>query len=98
MTNDSPTIRYERREVSAPGATLLDLLDERGITLAELAPRVGLTRTTVDCIVEGTEPISAATALQLEHALGVPVDFWLTRDAHYREHLARYAATKRTGA
>lgn len=83
---------FEPREVSAPGETLLDLLEERQITQAELATQLGLTPETSDGIMKGKEPISPTTAVQLERVLGVPAEFWLAREARYRECLERKIA------
>lgn len=75
--------------VSAPGETLLETLDELGMSQAELARRIGRPKKTINEIVQGKAAITAETALQLERALGIPAKFWLTREAQYREALAR---------
>lgn len=86
------TTEYRPTTVSAPGETLLDLLDERGLTQAELARRLDRPIKTVNEIVKGKAAIVPETALQLEQALGVPAEFWLTREARYREWMARQEA------
>lgn len=80
---------YLPDEVSAPGATLLDLLTERGMSQAELAARTGRPVKTVNEIVKGKAAITPETAIQFERALGVPASFWNNREAQYRESLAR---------
>jgi addiction module HigA family antidote len=72
-----------------PGDTLADLLDERGITQAELAERMGRPLKTVNEIVKGKAAITPETAIQLETTLGTPAEFWLNREGRYREWLAR---------
>ena len=42
--------------------------------------------------MKGKAAIVPETALQLEQALGVPAEFWLTREARYREWIARREA------
>ena len=86
------TTEYRPNTVSAPGETLLDLLDERGLSQAELARRLDRPIKTVNEIVKGKAAIVPETALQLEQALGVPAEFWLTREARYREWIARREA------
>lgn len=81
--------QYVPDVVSAPGATLLDLLVERGMTQAELAARTGRPIKTVNEIVKGKAAITPETAIQLERVLGVPAAFWNNREAQYRESLAR---------
>lgn len=80
---------YEPTTVSPPGETLAELLDERGLTQAELATRLHRPAKTINEIIQGTAAITPETAIQLEQALGTPAAFWLTREAHYREYLAR---------
>lgn len=77
--------------LSPPGDTLADLLDEQAMTQAELAERTGLSRKTVNEIVRGKAPITAETALALEHVFGLPSSFWTTRESQYRDALARRA-------
>lgn len=75
--------------VSPPGDTILDLLEEKGWTQAELAIRTGFTRKHVNEIVSGKATLSPETALKLESTIGGSAQFWLTREAQYRERLAR---------
>lgn len=77
--------------VSPPGETLEELLEDRGMTQAELAERMGRPRKTINEIIQGKAAITAETALQLERVLGTPARFWLEREQHYREFLAREA-------
>lgn len=84
--------QYRPAAVSAPGITLSDLLEERGIRQAELATRMDVSPKFVNELVGGKVSITPTTALALELALDVPADFWLTRDALYQESLARATA------
>lgn len=83
--------QYVPDNVSSPGETLLEILDERGMSQAELAERTGRPKKTINEIIKGKAPITPATALQLERVLGTPASFWNTREQHYRESLARLA-------
>ena len=80
--------QYHPDVVSPPGETLLEVLEERGITQAELADRTGRPRKTINEIVKGKTAITPETALQLERVLGVPASFWNARETLYREFLA----------
>lgn len=80
---------YKPSEVSPPGETLRDLLDERGISQADLSARMGRPQKTISEIVNGKAAITTETALELELVLGVPAAFWLSREAQFRESLAR---------
>jgi addiction module HigA family antidote len=80
---------YAPTVVSPPGATLLDLLEERGMTHVDLARRLGRPKKTINEIIRGKTALTADTAMQLEQALGTPASFWIAREARYREYLAR---------
>ncbi|MEK6235072.1 MAG: helix-turn-helix domain-containing protein [Planctomycetales bacterium] len=73
----------------APGVTLKESLDEKGITQAELSTRTGLAEKTISQIINGVAPISHETAEKLELALGVPARFWNRRELTYREAITR---------
>jgi HTH-type transcriptional regulator/antitoxin HigA len=93
MTNTPLT--WEPIEVSPPGETLLELIEERGIAQSELARRMGRPLNAVNEIVLGTKEITEDTALELERVLGTPAQFWLARESRYREFLARQRDAER---
>ncbi|MDX6769900.1 MAG: helix-turn-helix domain-containing protein [Elusimicrobiota bacterium] len=86
---------YIPDSVSHPGATLLDALEERGMTQAELAHRTGRPLKVINEIVKGKSAITIETAIQLEQALGISAQFWTARESQYREFLARKDAAER---
>jgi HTH-type transcriptional regulator/antitoxin HigA len=75
-----------------PGEYLLEVLQEKGLTQSELARRMRRPLQPINEIVHGKNAITAETALQLEHALGVPAHIWTGLEAEYRLTLARNAA------
>jgi HTH-type transcriptional regulator/antitoxin HigA len=75
--------------VSPPGDTLLELLEEKGMSQAELARRTGRPKKTINEIIQGKAAITPETALQFERVLGTPASFWNQRERRYRESLAR---------
>jgi addiction module HigA family antidote len=83
---------YRPSSVSPPGDTLAALLEDKGLTQAELARRLDRPIKTINEIVKGKAAITPDTAVQLERALGAPADFWLARECAYREWLAREKA------
>ena len=80
---------YEPDVISPPGVTLLDLLDERGMSQADLALRTGRPLKTINEIVKGKAAIAPDTATQLERVFGVPASFWNNREVQYRKSVAR---------
>src|SRR5450631_4544904 len=89
IMTETQTNQYRPSTVTPPGATLADLIEERGIKQAELATRMGVTPKFINELVAGKAAITPATALAMERALDVPADFWLSREARYQESIAR---------
>ena len=73
----------------APGETLRETLEQKGISQSELCVRTGLAEKTVSQIINGIAPISHETAEKLELVTGVPASFWNRRELAYREHQVR---------
>ncbi len=77
--------------ISSPGETILDVLDERGWSQADLAARMDYTPKHINLLIKGKAGITEEAALKLERVLGSTAGFWLNREAQYREALARRA-------
>ena len=75
---------------SPPGDTIVDLIEERGWTQAELAERLGYSARHVSRLVQGKVALTEDAALRLEPVLGASAGFWLTREARYRERAVRF--------
>lgn len=74
---------------SPPGDTIVDLMEERGWTRVELATRLGFSAGYLNRLLKGNISITQDCALRLERVLGSTANFWLNREANYRERLAR---------
>jgi putative transcriptional regulator len=63
------------------GNRIKDVRSELGLTQAELAERVGVTRKTVNTVENGVFTPSTTLALKLAQSLGVTVEhlFWIER-------------------
>jgi len=75
--------------VTVPGETLLETLQEKGISQTEFAERCGIPTKTINEIVKGKTMITTKSALQFERVLGIPSNFWVSRERHYREYITR---------
>jgi HTH-type transcriptional regulator / antitoxin HigA len=71
-----------------PGETLLEELEAREMTQAELAERTGRPLKTINEIVKGKSAITPETALQFERVLGITATFWNNLERQYREKIA----------
>lgn len=80
---------------SPPGDTILDMLEDRGWTQLELAGRLDYTPKHVSQLMAGKVPLTEDAATRLGHVLGGSVSFWLTREAQYREQLAKLESNDR---
>lgn len=78
-----------------PGETVLEVLEELGMSQAELAERIGRPKKTVNEIVRGKAAITPETALQLERAFRIPASFWNNLQRNYEAALARLEERKR---
>lgn len=72
-----------------PGETLLETIEELGMSQAELAQRMGRPLQMISEIIQGKKAITAETALQLERATGVPANFWNSSQRNYEAARAR---------
>ncbi len=81
--------RFDPDYVVAPGVTLKESIDAKGISQTQLSQRTGLAEKTVSQIINGIAPITYDTAEKLELATGVPATFWNRRELWYREALSR---------
>jgi addiction module HigA family antidote len=66
-----------------PGLGLKDDLDELGLTVAEAAEGLGVTRQQLYNVIGGKSAITPEMALRLEKAIGSTADHWLRLQAAY---------------
>ena len=81
--------------VSPPGDTILDMMEERDWRQVELARRLGFSTKHLNQLIKGKASLTDDTALRLERVLGSTANFWLNREAKYRERLARLNVKER---
>lgn len=73
----------------SPGEVLTEVLEERGMSQAELGRRMARPLKTISEIARGKAAITPETAIQLERALGISAGTWLGLESRYREARAR---------
>ncbi len=73
--------------LSPPGDTIQEHIDFMGMSQAELAERMGRPKEKINDLIKGREPLTTATAFQLERVLGIPAGFWLNSEKSYRKEL-----------
>lgn len=70
-----------------PGATLLEWLDDAGMTQTELAQRLDRSEKFVSQLVHGKVPLSRQVAIDLEAVTGIPARMWNRLETNYRDTL-----------
>lgn len=75
--------------MTPPGATVLDLLHERGLHVRELAQAANKDAQSVSRLLFGIEPLTPDWAERLSKTLGATAAFWLRREELYRADLKR---------
>ncbi len=97
----SPTRKpgtYKAPIALPPGNTILELLEDSGMTQVELSRRLGRRATLLNEIIHGKRPISFATALALEKVFDLPASFWLKLERNYQMTKARLAEEEKLQA
>lgn len=86
------------RRPTHPGAILReDILPEAGLTQGELAERLGVSRRTINEIIQERRPVTTDMACRLAVAFGNSPEFWLNMQQAVdlyearEEHAAEYA-------
>jgi HTH-type transcriptional regulator/antitoxin HigA len=72
-----------------PGDTLRETLKAKGISQTLLAETMRRPIKTINEIIHAKARITEHTALELEHALGIPAHVWMALESNYRIALAR---------
>ncbi|ENY6497812.1 ImmA/IrrE family metallo-endopeptidase [Vibrio parahaemolyticus] len=70
--------------VSPPGETIVELLDESGLSIEELSKKIGLSSRKSQQLLDGDLTICDSLATKLETTFRVSSRFWLTRDSQYQ--------------
>ena len=79
---------------SHPGRLVADELEFLGLSVAEAAKGLGITRQQLYRIIRGESGVSPDVALRLEQAIGSTADTWLRMQASFDLAEARQTAPK----
>jgi HTH-type transcriptional regulator / antitoxin HigA len=74
--------------LSAPGGTILDLIEERGMSSNDLAGLLGYSVERTEKLISGRESITRDVAALLANRVGGSEKFWLSREVNYRNEVA----------
>lgn len=79
------TITFQPDWVSAPGTTIADILEEKGITVADFAGAMGIQLKVARELLAGKVAITEELASDLSSVVGVSSTFWINREAQFRD-------------
>ena len=77
-------LELQKKLLSPPGDTIQETMDTIGMSHAELAERMAMSKEKLNDLIKGSEPITQNTAILLEQILGIAVSFWMTRENEYQ--------------
>lgn len=80
-------------EPTHPGSLIREELEERKMTQAKLAERIGVSPTLLNEVVNGKRAINTELALLLEAALGIAAHIWLDLQSDYNMQVAKSDST-----
>lgn len=80
---------YQPQTVSHPGEDLREKLEELQMSPKEFAIRCGKPIQTISEVMNGKSSITPDMAIQFENVLQIPARYWLQRQYHYNEAVAR---------
>ncbi|WP_347988070.1 ImmA/IrrE family metallo-endopeptidase [Methylomonas sp. AM2-LC] len=76
---------------SPPGATISDILEERGQSIAEFAQAMGDSVDDAHKLLKGYTHITDDVADHLAKVFGISAGFWISRESQFRDALERLA-------
>ena len=82
---DAPTFLPDW--VSPTGATVRDILEERGMSCQDFSDLIGLSLDEISSFLTGHLPVDSGLADKLVAVLGSTVEFWIERENQYRRDL-----------
>ena len=87
------------RNPAHPGALIKDNIDELGLSVAEAAAGLGVTRQQLYKVINGISVVTPEMAVRLEKAFGGSADAWLRMQANFdlakvRAHSAAIAVKR----
>ncbi len=85
-------VRSRSYIATPPGATIKELLNDRGMSQKEFAARMDMSEKHISKLVNGEVQLTPETAVRLETVLGVPAKFWNNLEAIYREKIIKAEA------
>lgn len=81
------TLEAKKQLLSPPGETILETIENLGISQTELGERLGKNKAKTSELINGKTSITNETARKLEMVLGISASFWLNLEKEYQEEI-----------
>jgi len=78
-----------------PGETLLEKLQEVGITIVDFAMSIGYSPETINAIITGRNAVSHEDAKVFEKSLKIPATFWIKKQKNFDKYVKKQSKEKR---
>ncbi len=85
-------VRSRSYIATPPGATIIEQLNDRGMSQKEFAARMDMSEKHISKLINGEVRLTPETAVRLEMVLGVPAKFWNNLETIYREKIIKAEA------
>lgn len=82
-------MRSRKTIAVAPGATIREQLEDRGMTQKEFSVRMDMSEKHISELINGKTQLTPGVALRLECVLGIPAQYWINLEAIYQEKCIR---------
>ena len=79
-----------REMIIHPGETLKEVMEDRNITVKELAKSTGFTHKYINAVLNSEENISNDFARELENTLNIEADFWMKLNKLFNHELKTF--------
>lgn len=80
---------FQPNWASPPGETIQEIMSEKKITVSDFSEKAGIGIKFVNSLLSGKAKITGGVAERLADILGADSEFWLNREAQYREDIER---------
>ncbi len=95
MAVNEDQIGLSRDYIYHPGEALAEVLENKEISIKELADKTGRTEEFIQEFICGEENVSKSFASELERALGISKNFWIRLQKYYERDLAGFEKLNR---
>jgi len=83
------TNQYSPDIVFHPATTLIEKLEEMGMSRKEFAIRTGKPEKTIIAVLKEESSLTPEMAILFENVTQIPAQFWINKQARYNEYIAR---------